>query len=252
MKYPSLVLMFITISFSVFIHPRVIIPERNIDKGITLVKNAYIKYDAELFKQAKEIFEDIYSKDKRNTLALYYITYTEFRFIEMSLTTPTEKHLFNEFYDSALTHTKIVSQDKLLGAEGKILQAGIYMFKMATDMSNAPTIYPIIVSLLDEVVKLEPNNPRAQIILGRMKFNTPVEFRGGMKEALIHFNKAISNFENKKKSKSTKIDWGYLDALIWAGQTYDKMGNTKEVDRIFDKIFKIAPNFALLKCIAPQ
>lgn len=252
MKHSSLVLMFLVISFRVLIHAQVVSQERTIDSGIALVKKAYIKYDKELFKQAKEIFENISSKDKHNTLALYYITYTEFRFLEMSLTTSNEEYLFNEFYDSALTHAEIISQDKLLGTEGKILQAGIYMFKMATDMANAPSIYPAVVALLDDVVKLEPNNPRAQIILGRMKFNIPAEFGGGMKEAVIHFNKAISNFERKKKSKSPKVDWGYLDALIWAGQTYDRMGNEKAVDNIFNKIFKIAPNFALLKCIASQ
>lgn len=252
MKYKKFVLMFFIISFGVFILARDVFSERKIDHGITLVNDAYVKYDKELFKQAWQIFEDIYSKDKRNTLALYYITYTEFRFLEMSLTTPSEKYLFNEFYESALTHAKIVSQDKLLETEGKILQAAIYMFKMATDMSSAPATYPMVVSLLDEAVKHEPQNPRAQLILGRLKFNTPANFGGGIESALPHFNKAASLFEGKKKSKSKKIDWGYLDALIWAGQSYDKMGNTKEVDRIFNKIFKIAPNFALLKCIAPQ
>ena len=217
--------------------------------GKILAEEAYIKYDKGLFEKSRKIFETIYAKNNSNMLALYYTTYIDFRFLEMSFQ-PGDEYLFDKYYEPALKNSQLVSEDKKLGVEGKIIQAGIYMMNIAKDMSRAPVIYPKILSLLEEVQKNKPNNPRVYMILGRLKLNTPEVMGGGPKEALTYFNKSIVLSE--KQNKKDNINWGYLTALLWAGQTYDMLGDRAGVDRIYDKIMSVAPNFSQVKCLRPQ
>ncbi len=223
--------------------------KNSVTTGKALAEEAYIKYDKNLFEKSREIFETIYRKNGTNILALYYTTYIDFRFLEMSFQ-PGEEYLFDKHYEPALKNSQVISEDKKLGVEGKIIQAGIYMMKLAKDIAGGSTIYPKILSLLEEVQKAQPDNPRVYIVLGRLKFNTPEVMGGGAGEALKYFNKSLELAE--KQNKKSSINWGYLDALLWAGQTYDKLGDRNGVDRIYDKIMKVAPNFSQVKCLLPQ
>ena len=186
--------------------------------GKVLTYKAMILHNKDLLLKAHSIYEDILKSDKSNAEALYGLTFTEYRLLEMSLQKGNDS-LFDQYYQPALDNAnKLISMDKYL-SEGKSLLAGIYMMKIATSPMAAVTLSSEIHGLLDDAEKANPQNPSSFIVRGEMKYNTPKLFGGSYEDAVTNFNKAVAICEQSPDSGFVDIKWAYLESLAWLGQT---------------------------------
>ncbi|OIO13660.1 MAG: hypothetical protein COZ80_01150 [Ignavibacteria bacterium CG_4_8_14_3_um_filter_37_9] len=216
-------------------------------EGITLAQKAYVSYDKETFQKAYDIFGNIYSADSTNLPALYNLTYVEYRFLEMG---SRDKALFDKYVTQAVEHAEKISSAKGFGSEGKTLLASILMMKITYNWAEAMTLSPRINALLGEAEVINPNNPRAYLIHGIMKLNTPAAFGGSVKEGLEKFNKTISYFEKEEEeSTSLTINWGYLDALAWTGIANEKLEMTDAAIFVYKKALSIEPEYSWVKYV---
>ncbi len=240
----SLALVFtVTISTALIAQTRSI--NDQLTKGKLLTKQAYSHYDKNLLLQSHDIFQHIYKADTSNFEALYNVTLVEYKLLEMG-TRPGNEQLFEQYYEAALENTKILTDKKEFVAEGKTLSAAIYMMKIASNPLSAITLSSKIHSLLDEAKKIKPDYPRIYLIRGMMKFNTPRIFGGSYEAALINFNKSVSLYE-KQNLDTANIDWGYLEALTWAGRTLDKLENFEAAIFLYKKVLSAEPDFGWVK-----
>ena len=111
---------------------------------------------------------------------------------------------------------------------------------------SAVTLSSKIHSLLDEAEKIKPEFPRIYLIRGTMKYNTPGIFGGSYKDALKNFNKSVSLYERQNEDTAS-CDWGYLEALTWAGRSQEKLENFDAALYSYKKVLSIEPDFSWVK-----
>lgn len=216
-------------------------------EGNAMASKAYVFYDKDTFIKAHNIYEKLYLADTTNFTALYNLTYVEYRFLEIG---SRDKALFDKYVVQAVNHAEKISDAKDFASEGKTLFAAILMMKITYNWAEAMTLSPRINALLGEAETINPNNPRAYLIHGIMKLNTPAAFGGSVKEALENFNKTISYFEKEEeKSTSLTINWGYLDALAWTGIANEKLEMSDAAIFVYKKALSIEPEFSWIKYV---
>ena len=215
-------------------------------EGKAIASKAYVYYDKETFLKAHEIFEKIYSADSTNFTALYNLSYVEYRFLEIGT---REKPLYDKYINQAIEHAEKISSIKTFASEGKTLLSAILMMKINYNWAEAMTLSPRINALLGEAETINPNNPRAYLIHGIMKLNTPAAFGGSVKEALENFNKTISIFEKEEENSSTMINWGHLDALAWTGIANEKLEMSDAAIFVYKKALSIEPEYSWVKYV---
>src|ERR1035437_2393005 len=126
----TVVIASVLIVFSSKTFPQNSAQEALLKKGKALIEQAYAAYDQELFLKSRNIFEQVYDSNKTNLLHLYYITFIDYKLLEMSLQQKGDS-LFNKYYDKAEKNALLISGNKDWESEGKTLLASIYMMKIA-------------------------------------------------------------------------------------------------------------------------
>ena len=215
-------------------------------EGNAIASKAYVVYDKDTFIKAHNIYEKLYLSDTTNLTALYNLTYVEYRFLEIG---SRDKALFDKYVVQAVNHAEKISDAKGFASEGKTLFSAILMMKITYNWAEAMTLAPKINALLGEAESIDPNNPRAYLINGIMKLNTPAAFGGSTKEALENFNKTISIFEKGVSDSSLKMNWGYLDALAWTGIANEKLEMSDAAIFVYKKALSIEPEFSWVKYV---
>jgi len=214
-------------------------------RGISLAKEAYLKYDKEMFLEARSFFEKAYESDKSSLFPLYYKTLIDYKILELA-TTKGDQELFDRYYESSLKNAEILSNSKIYSANGKILSASIYMMKIALSSLSAVTLSPRIHSLLDDAQQIDPKNPYSYVVRGIMKYQTPGFFGGSYQDALKNFNYAVKLFEDKQ-NYSIKPVWGFIETLAWLGKTHEQLDNKDAAVFTYKKALLSEPEFGWIK-----
>ncbi|MBU1298053.1 MAG: tetratricopeptide repeat protein [Bacteroidetes bacterium] len=209
---------------------------------------AYIYYNRNTMQKAHDMFDQVYQTDKSNIYALYYLTYTEYKLLEMSMQKGNwDEELFDKYYEPALSKAEKLAAEKNFESEGKTILAAIYMMKIANSAMSAVTLSPKINGLLNEAERSNASNPRLYIIRGQMKYNTPGIFGGSYKDAAQNFRKTVWLFEKEEQKDYLQPSWGYLESLAWLGRALEKLENFDEAKFIYQKALNVAPNFSWVK-----
>jgi tetratricopeptide (TPR) repeat protein len=98
-------------------------------------------------------------------------------------------------------------------------------------------------------LSMGPKNPRVWLVRGQSAIFTPPEYGGGTKPAEEALKHAIELFANDKPATG-EPNWGYAEAYLWLGQTYEKMNDKAKAADAYAHAQQIAPNFAWLKMLA--
>ncbi|MFA5849002.1 MAG: tetratricopeptide repeat protein [Bacteroidales bacterium] len=75
------------------------------------------------------------------------------------------------------------------------------------------------------------------------KYFTPKMWGGDIDEAVKEYEKAVRLFEAQNATK----DWMYLDAMVWLGIAYSKLGQEAKAKEIFEKALLVEPDFWWVK-----
>ena len=213
-------------------------------EGKVIAQQANTSYNQELMLKARTVFEKAYAADTTSPLALYYITYTGYKLLEMNL---RDKDAFEKYYDGTEKNGVRLSEMKGMESEGKSLLASIYMMKIASSPMSAISLSSTIFTLLGEAEKANAQNPRIYIVRGSMKYNMPKMFGGSYSDAADNFRKSVTLFEKEEVADSLQPSWGYLESLAWLGRSYEQLENYDAAKFIYQKALSIEPGYGWVK-----
>lgn len=217
-----------------------------LSEGKQTIEHGYNQFDKAQLLKAHSIFERVLSAQPDNKLALYYLTYSEYRIISYAINKP-DKTLFENFIDKAVDDAKKLNETTQYKSEGSTVLAAIYMMKIARNQSEAIALTPLLHGLLDEAQAVDSTNPRSYLIRGIMKYNTPEFFGGSKEDAVKNFNHSISLYIKSTVNDSLKIGWGFDEAYTWLGIALKDKNKTAEARDAFNKALEIAPDNAWVK-----
>lgn len=215
-------------------------------KLIAEIDVAVSRYSAPALIGIDSTLQEIFSADSSNNTVLYYMAYTEYNLVAMSLNDDA-LDLFNRFYAPAEKHAAAAAEIRGLSSEGKTLLAAIYMMKIAHNWTEAMSLTKPFYMLLAEAEQINPENPRTFYIRGMMKLKTPSMFGGSREEALKLFIKANALFEAEQTKKTIGPRWGYEGCLTWTGQAYAEDENLETAKFYYTKALEINPEYGWVK-----
>ncbi|MDR0661469.1 MAG: tetratricopeptide repeat protein [Prevotellaceae bacterium] len=108
--------------------------------------------------------------------------------------------------DELLAHAEVISPEN---SELICLKSMIASGRMMVDYITRTSTYgPKAAQLLTEAIKLNPNNPRAYLLLGQNLFYTPATFGGGKDKAKPILEKSVQLFETFEPATELDPIWG--------------------------------------------
>lgn len=93
------------------------------------------------------------------------------------------------------------------------LQGFINMIKIGVDPgTRGQTLSPKIMADYGKALKIDPNNPRANLFMGQMLYGSAQFFGTGVEDACALVDKSINLFESEKPASSIAPSWGLYSA----------------------------------------
>lgn len=159
--------------------------------------------------------------------SLYFLAQAEYELVRLGVG-DKESGLYERFLDSALEKVESIMREHKQWSEGQALFSMVQGYRIARNPVNAITAGPKAYFSAEEAIRLDSTNPRAWLVRGIAKLNAPSVFGGDKIEALSSLKRAIKLFESKTEDEWSKPNWGYLDALVWAGWAYEQTDRPAE------------------------
>jgi tetratricopeptide (TPR) repeat protein len=212
-----------------------------------LLREGNVRHDQLLLLQAWSVMERVYSSDP-SPLTLYYLTYAEYELVRFGMSR-TASSLFERYIGQAIEHAEQLVEQRKDWSESLALLSSLYGMKITKSWVQAPILGPKAGALADQGVEKDSANPRAWLVRGMMKFNTPSFFGGSVEEALVSFRKCVELFESVKTTEPLQPDWGYLDALAWTGRSFEKLHQLDSALTVYRKALEVESEFHWVKHI---
>ena len=169
------------------------------------IANLYTANDLESYIAAASTFERIAAAEKDQWLPYYY---AGLGYIWTSHTLQDGDKI-DEFLDKA--QTLVESAEKLSPDNDEIvtLQGYIYMMKVVVDPPNrGPQYSGMSMQELGRAVGMNSENPRALLLLGRMKMGSDQFFGYDLSESCGMIHKAAQMFESQETKSKLDPTWG--------------------------------------------
>ncbi len=180
----------------------------------------------------------------------YYLAYAGYRLMTYGMAEKKDD-VYKEFAGQAEKTVEALNEKYADWSEPKVLLAAIYGIEIAHSWMNAPTLGPKSSALVEEALSIDSTNPRAYLILGTSKLNTPGVFGGSVDRAVEYFRKAVSLYEaaGNKSPESLEPSWGYIDALTWLGLGYEKQERYSDALEVYRAALRVDHDCARAKYV---
>lgn len=187
------------------------------DKYIAVMKESIALQDSAKTKEdmlaLSNTFERIAKAEKNKWQPYYYAALQQIlRCYRMQ--GPEAKNIDTELNraDELLAYAEVISPNN---SELVCLKSMIATGRMMVDpMTLSQTYGPKAAELLTQAIKLNPNNPRAYLLLGQNIFYTPAAFGGGKEKAKPIIEKSILLFETFEPATELDPMWGKSMATL--------------------------------------
>ncbi|MFN3135046.1 MAG: hypothetical protein ACK44H_05680 [Candidatus Kryptonium sp.] len=123
----------------------------------------------------------------------------------------------------------------------KAYEAALLGYKIALDFYKAPFLGSKAKKLVEEAVKINPQNPIALIEKANVLYFSPPLFGGSKTEAIKYYEKAAILME--KDSSYSYKNWRYINLLVFMYQVYLEENKKEQAEKLKNKIETIEPNF---------
>lgn len=216
----------------------------------SLVHSGYVAWNKDEMLHGYAILQRAAVLAPENKYVDYYSSYAGYRLMTYAMATKNDE-LYKEFADVSEKTAERLSDKYSEWSEPKALLAAIYGIEIAHSWLNAPTLGPKSDAFAGKAIALDSTNPRAYLILGTSKLNTPGVFGGSVDKAVDYFRKAISLYENKPDKSVSDLEpsWGYVDALTWLGIAYEKQDKYTDALAEYRKALAVDPDYARAKYV---
>jgi hypothetical protein len=151
-------------------------------------------------------FDRIAAAETDQWLPNYYAGLT---YVYMSFVRGLEDDKRDEYLDQALVYAEKASG--LAGPEVEItvLTGYAYMAKVSVSPTlRGMTMSSKVSGYFEKALSMDPNNPRANLMLGRWKYGTAQFFGSDISEPCAMMQKSLSLFEASQNKSSIMPSWG--------------------------------------------
>jgi len=175
------------------------------------IEKLYQARSAEDFQAAANTFDRIGQKEADKWHPKYYRAYAQ---VMMGAQT-TEGEQIDKFLDLALENVNAAKALEENNSEILALEGFIHMLRIPVDpATRGPQYSGMSMGALQQAVALDPNNPRAHMLISDMQFGTARFFGSDTSEACASLEKAIELFESFEPKHALDPMWG----AAWAEQ----------------------------------
>jgi tetratricopeptide (TPR) repeat protein len=209
------------------------------------VERGSMEFDKSLLMQGHSMFERALAMEPDNLLLQYQVAYAEYRVMTYLLN--REKDRFDPVADKAVDRLEKILRIKPGWSEAQALLSAIHGLQIAKNWTRAITLGPTANRLAQQATENDPENPRAWLMHAAQKLNTPQMFGGSIDEALEAYKKSVDLFENHIENDPLEPVWGYTDALVWLGITYERLDRDEDALAVFRKVLEIEPEYGWVK-----
>lgn len=164
-------------------------------QGRDLVDSGYVQWNKEEMLHGYSLLERAAALARNNRYPQYYLAYAGYRLMTYGMSIK-EDSIYKEFADPAEKLAEKLVKDYAKLAEPKALLASIYGVEIAHNWTKSVTLGPESEDLAREALSIDSTNPRAYIVLGAGKLNTPGIFGGSVSKAVEYFKESVSLFES--------------------------------------------------------
>ncbi len=243
MKYLHFILLFLT--FFVLQAPAQSDLHEFVTAAKETVERGYLAFDKSQLMQGHSMFERALATDPDNIFLQYHVAYADYRLMTYLLN--REKEQFDPVADRTEERLEKILRTRPKWSEVQALLSGVYGLMIAHSWTRGISLGPKANRLSQEAVENDPDNPRAWLMHASQKLHTPRMFGGSIDEALDAYKKSVELFENRGEYDPLEPAWGYTDALVWLGITYERLDRDEEALAVFHKVLEIEPDYAWVK-----
>ncbi len=221
-----------------------------IAQGKNLTEEGYLTWNKDQMLRGYAILERAAIMSPQNKLVKYYTAYAGYRLMTYGMAIKQDK-IYGQFADQTEESAKSLTEKYSDWSEPQSLLAAIYGIEIAHSWLKGPILGPKSDQLLKKAISNDSTNPRAYLVFGISKLNTPSFFGGSVDQAIVYLSKSIALYEREKSDKDTLNSlspcWGYEDALAWLGMAYEKKGRYADALNVYEKALQSQPNYARVK-----
>lgn len=169
------------------------------------IQKLYTSNDLQHYLDVIATFERIGAKETTEWLPQYY---AGLGYIWATHTMQNGQEI-DEYLDKAQVFVEKATKLSPDNDEILTLQGYIYMMKVVVDPpSRGPQYSGAALEIFGRAVGLNKNNPRALMLMGRMKMGTDQFFGNDISESCGMINKAFEMFEEDKQLEPLAPSWG--------------------------------------------
>ncbi len=143
------------------------------------------------------------------------------------------------YVDEGIAHAEALEKLTPKSGEPYALHSSLLGLKLVSADADMMTLGPLSMTLMQKAVKLEPANPRVQLLNGMQVMHTPAQFGGGAAAALPVLQRAVALFDSVRTPTALVPSWGADDAEVWLAQaqmaTADSAGARASIARALVK-----------------
>jgi len=159
----------------------------------------------EAFQAVANQFQRIAQVEKEQWLPFYYTSYAHIIHAAMS----EDRAQKDQGLDEAQQYLDEAKQLAPEESEVVALQGYLHTIRVSIDPANrGPELAPQATQILAQAVKMNPNNPRALLLLGQMQYGTAQFFNSDTSEACALVDQAIVKFEQSEPESPLHPTWG--------------------------------------------
>lgn len=159
-------------------------------------------------------FNRIAQAEQDQWLPNYYAGLT---YVYMSFVRGLEDDKRDEYLDMAVEHAEAAEEIAGNHVELTVLMGYIYMAKVSVSPAlRGMTMSSKVSSYFEKALAMSPENPRANLMLGRWKFGTAQFFGSSTDESCALMQKSLQLFEAQELTNGIMPNWGKGQAVAMA------------------------------------
>ena len=149
-----------------------------------------------------------------------------------------EKKAAKKILDKAIRQTRQILEnpEEEQRAEFHTMLGALYGLKIIVSPFSVIGLNKKANRQLAKAQEIDPNNPRALLMLGVAKLQTPKVFGGSNKRALQLLQQGLKNIEQESDSP-----WGTVDIHLWLGRVFSKLKQPAKALVHYRKALEISP-----------
>jgi uncharacterized membrane protein len=204
-----------------------------------LLREGSAQNDTAAVGKARSILQSAHAQSE-SPETQYFLAQAEYELVRLGVA-EERSGLYDRYIDSAIEKVKALIRDREQWSEGHALYSSLLGYRIAHNPLNAFSSGPKAYSSAEKAVELDSTNPRAWLVRGIVKLNTPSWFGGDKREALKSLHRSVELYEQRTTHEWQDPEWGYLDALVWTGWSYEKNDRPEEARTWYLKALRFEP-----------